>query len=647
MTLKNKIVSADEAIAIIRDGDTICVSGFVGIGTPDELIIALERRFLKERHPSGLTLVFAAAPGDGKERGLNRLAHRGLLKRVVGGHWSLVPKIAELALENAIEAYNLPLGCISHLYREIAAHRPGTISKVGLRTFVDPRDQGGKLNSVTTEDLVELLEIDGEEWLRYKAFPINVAFIRGTTCDPNGNTTMEREALTLDNLASAMAAKNSRGFVIAQVERIAAADSLSPREVQVPGILVDCVVLAEAKNHLQTYGSPYNHAFSGRQRVPLDRIDPMELDERKIIARRCAFDLPLGGVVNLGIGMPEGVATVAAEERILKYLTLTAEPGIVGGIPQGGLDFGAALNPEAVIQQNQQFDFYDGGGLDLACLGLAQVDEVGNVNVSRFGRKLAGAGGFINISQNAKKLLFAGTFTAGGLKIAIADGNLAIVSEGRSQKFIEKVEQITFSGAYAAETGQPVFYVTERCVFRRTSDGMELIEIAPGIDLEKDILPHMNFKPLVRSPRLMSERIFRPEPMGLEQLLLGLSLSDRITYDQARNTLFINFEGFQVRTVQDVDLVRSEVEARCKAIGRKVGLVVNYDGFYLDPMVSDSYMSMITYMQQRYYLTASRYTTSAFMRMKLGAGLAERNLAPHVFETWAEAQAFTAAQSQA
>ena len=509
MTLKNKIVSADEAIAIIRDGDTICVSGFVGIGTPDELIIALERRFLKERHPSGLTLVFAAAPGDGKERGLNRLAHRGLLKRVVGGHWSLVPKIAELALDNAIEAYNLPLGCISHLYREIAAHRPGTISKVGLRTFVDPRDQGGKLNSVTTEDLVELLEIDGEEWLRYKAFPINVAFIRGTTCDPNGNTTMEREALTLDNLASAMAAKNSRGFVIAQVERIAAADSLSPREVQVPGILVDCVVLAEAKNHLQTYGSPYNHAFSGRQRVPLDRIDPMELDERKIIARRCAFDLPLGGVVNLGIGMPEGVATVAAEERILKYLTLTAEPGIVGGIPQGGLDFGAALNPEAVIQQNQQFDFYDGGGLDLACLGLAQVDEVGNVNVSRFGRKLAGAGGFINISQNAKKLLFAGTFTAGGLKIGIADGNLAIMREGRSQKFIEKVEQITFSGAYAAETGQPVFYVTERCVFRRTSDGMELIEIAPGIDLEKDILPHMDFKPLVRSSTT-DERAYLP-----------------------------------------------------------------------------------------------------------------------------------------
>jgi propionate CoA-transferase len=645
MTLKNKIVSADEAIAIVRDGDTVCVSGFVGIGTPDELILALERRFLKDGQPRNLTLVFAAAPGDGKERGLNRLAHLGLLKRVIGGHWGLVPKIAELALDNKIEAYNLPLGSIVHLYRDIAAHRPGTISKVGLKTFVDPRLQGGKLNAVTTEDLVELLEIGGETWLHYKAFPINVALIRGTTCDPNGNITMEREALTLDNLAAAMAAKNSRGFVIAQVERIAASDSLNPREVQIPGILVDCAVLSKPENHMQTYGAAYNHAYSGRQRVPLDRIDPTVLDERKIIARRCAFELPMGGVVNLGIGIPECVAAVAAEERILKYVTLTAEPGIVGGIPQGGLDFGAALNPEAVLQQNQQFDFYDGGGLDLACLGMAQADKDGNVNVSRFGRKLAGSGGFINISQNAKKLLFAGTFTAGGLKVTIADGKLTISSEGKSRKFIEAVEQITFSGQYATEIGQPVFYVTERCVLQRTTARMELVEVAPGIDIEDDILAHMSFKPIVNRPKLMDERIFRPESMGLEQFLLGLSLADRITYDQSRNMLFINFEGFQVRTVHDVDLVRREVEARCRTIGRKVALVVNYDGFYLDPLVSDAYMSMITYMEQRYYLSASRYTTSAFMRMKLGAGLAERNLAPHIFESWAEAQAFTATQN--
>jgi propionate CoA-transferase len=644
MALKNKIVSVDEAIAIIRDGDTMSVSGFVGIGTPDELLLAIERRFLHERHPAGLTLVFAAAPGDGKERGLNRLAHKGLIKRVVGGHWGLVPKIAELAMDNEIEAYNLPLGVVAHLYRDIAARRPGTITKVGLRTFVDPRREGGKLNGITKQDLVELIEIGGETWLRYKTFPINVALIRGTTCDPNGNITMEREALTLDNLASAMAAKNSRGFVIAQVERIAAADSLNPREVQIPGVLVDCVALSKPENHLQTYGTAYNHAYSGRQRVPLDRIEPMALDERKVIARRCAFELPLGGVVNLGIGMPEGVAAVAAEERILKYLTLTAEPGILGGVPQGGLDFGAALNPEAVIQQNQQFDFYDGGGLDLACLGMAQADAAGNVNVSRFGRRLAGAGGFINISQNAKKLLLAGTFTAGGLEVAVGEGKLSIVKEGRAPKFIEAVEQVTFSGDYAADVGQPVFYVTERCVFRRTPAGMELTEVAPGIDIERDILAHMKFKPIVNEPKPMDGRIFRPEPMGLEQLLLGLSLADRITYDQERNILFINFEGFQVRTVDDVDLVRREVEARCKAVGRKVALIVNYDGFYLDPVVTDAYMGMITYMEQRHYSSASRYTTSAFMRMKLGAGLAERNLAPHVFETLTEAQAFIAAQ---
>ena len=568
----NKIVSADEAVAIVRDGDTVCTSGFVGIGTPDELILALERRYLEARQPSGLTLVFAAAPGDGGERGLNRLAHEGLVKRVVGGHWSLVPKLGQLALDDRIEAYNLPLGVISHLYRDIAAGRPGTLSKVGLRTFVDPRQGGGKLNAVTTEDLVELMEIENETWLRYKAFPIHVALIRGTTADTAGNITMEREALTLDNRAAAMAAKNSRGFVIAQVERIAEAGSLNPREVEIPGVLVDCVVLGAPENHRQTYGTAYNHAYSGRQRVPLDRVAPMPLDERKIIARRCAFALPPGGVVNLGIGMPEGVAAIAAEEGVLKYLTLTAEPGIIGGMPQGGLDFGAALNPQAVIHQNEQFDFYDGGGLDLACLGLAQVDGEGDVNVSRFGRKLAGAGGFINISQSAKTLAFAGTFAAGGLEIAVEDGRLRIVREGRSRKFVEAVEQITFSGAYAAETGQPVLYVTERCVFARTPAGMELIEVAPGIDVDRDILAQMGFAPIVRDPKPMDARIFRPEPMGLEHHLLGMSLADRLSYDAARNTLFVNFEGFQVRTIEDVEMVRREFERTCQAIGRKVHL---------------------------------------------------------------------------
>jgi propionate CoA-transferase len=364
----------------------------------------------------------------------------------------------------------------------------------------------------------------------------------------------------------------------------------------------------------------------------------MQLDERKIIARRCAFELPPGGVVNLGIGMPEGVAAVAAEERLLPYLTLTAEPGIIGGMPQGGLDFGAALNPEAVLHQNQQFDFYDGGGLDLACLGMAQADGAGNVNVSKFGRKLAGAGGFINISQNAKKLVLAGTFTAGGLSLVIENGRLRIVHEGRARKFIEAVEHVTFSGDYAAEIGQPVLYVTERCVLQRTRRGMELIEVAPGIDIARDILAHMDFEPIVEHPKLMDGRIFDAAPMGLEQVLLGLGMEERLAYDEARNTLFINFEGFQIRTTDDVDLVRREVERTCRSIGRKVHLVANYDGCQIDPMVADTYFSMITYMQNRYYETASRYTTSAFMRLKLGEALKDRDVAPHVFETRREAQ---------
>ncbi|MDM0109182.1 CoA-transferase [Variovorax sp. J22R24] len=638
--IKDKIVSAQEAVALIRDGDAVSCSGFVGIGTPDALIEALEQRFIETRGPSDLTLVFAAAPGDGKDRGLNRLAHEGLVKRAIGGHWSLVPKLARMATENRMEAYNLPLGTISHLYRDVAAHRAGTISKVGLGTFVDPRNGGGKINASTTEDLVRIMEIDGEEWLFYKTFPVNVALIRGTTADPAGNITMEREALVLDAQAAAMAARNANGLVIAQVERIASTGTLDARSVVVPGVLVDCVVVAPPASHVQTYGTDYNAAYSGEIRVPVDKIEPPTLDERKLIARRCAFELPLGGVINLGIGVPEVVAAVAAEERVLDHLTLTAEPGVIGGMPQGGLDFGAAVNTQALLHQNQQFDFYDGGGLDLACLGMAQVDKAGNVNVSRFGPRLAGAGGFINISQNARRLVFAGTFTTGGLSVSVAGDKVHIETEGRTRKFVDSVEQITFSGALAAQKGQSVLYVTERCVFKLVPAGLQLIEVAPGIDVDRDILAHMAFRPVVEQVTTMHKRIFQAKTMGLAEVLLDLELSDRLSYDTERNTLFANFEGMAIRSTADIDSVRRVFETLCSQIGHKVVLVVNYDGFRLDERLSDAYFEMVGRLQARYYSTATRYTTSAFMRAKLGAALPARNLAPHIFETRAEANEF-------
>ncbi|MEM6585108.1 MAG: CoA-transferase [Pseudomonadota bacterium] len=510
-----KILSADDAVALISDGATLTTSGFVGIGVPDELLSALGARFEAFGHPRDLGLVFAAGQGDGGARGLNHLGHKGLLKRVVGGHWGLAPKVADLALAGEIEAWNLPQGCISQLYRDAAAGKPGMITHVGLETFVDPRLGGGAVNDRSTEPQLELIEIGGEQKLFYKAPRLDVALLRGTTADEDGNVTMEREALIIDNLAQAMAVKNAGGLVIVQVERIARAGSLPARDVQIPGVFVDAVVVAKPENHRQTYATAFSHAFTNRMRPPKSARARMALGARKIIARRCLFELPSGGVVNLGIGMPEGVSAVAAEEGLIDDITLTAEPGVIGGQPASGLDFGAAVDTDAVIPQSSLFDFYDGGGLDMACLGLAQADAAGNVNVSRFGPKLAGAGGFINISQNAKALVFAGTFTARGLDVDVRDGSLSIVKEGSALKFLTDVEQITFAGPRAARLGQPVLYVTERCVFRLEAAGLRLIEVAPGIDLERDILAHMAFKPLMDKVAPMDPRIFGEPPMGL------------------------------------------------------------------------------------------------------------------------------------
>jgi len=636
---RGKIVSAEEAVRVIRDGDTIATGGFVGTGFAEEIAVKLEEQFLKTGKPRDLTLIYAAGQGDGGERGLNHLGHEGLIKRVIGGHWGLAPKLQKLAFENKVQAYNLPQGVISHMYRDIAAHKPRTITTVGLGTFVDPRNGGGKINRLAKEDLVELMIIDGKEYLAYKTFPIHVAMIRGTTADTEGNITMEKEALTLEVLSIAMAAKNSGGFVIVQVERIAEHGNLNARQVKIPGILVDCVVVARPENHWQTFAEFYNPALSCEIKIPMQFIPTMEMNERKIISRRAAFELEPNSVVNLGIGMPEGIANIANEEKIIDYITLTAEPGVIGGLPNGGLNFGTGTNMDCLLDQPYQFDFYDGGGLDVAFLGLAQADKHGNLNVSKFGPKLAGAGGFINISQNAKKIVFVGSFTAGDLKVSVEDGKLRIVQDGKVRKFIDQVEHVTFSGKYAMMKNQPVLFVTERCVFTLTQEGMELIEIAPGIDLEKDILSKMDFKPGIKEPiRLMDERIFKPELMGLKEELLTLHLEDRFIYDPTENLFFVNFEGFAVKTSQEVKEIKETVVNILSPLGKKVYTIVNYDNFTILPDVVDEYTDMVKYLVDHYYSGVTRYTTSAFLRMKLGDALKHRNLAPHIYESGKEAQ---------
>ena len=513
----SKVMSLETAVSMIPDGATVGVGGFIGCGHPQEFSVGIEESFLKSGHPNNLTIMFSAGIGDGTEHlGLNKLGHEGLLKRIIGGHWGLIPKLQKMVFENKVEGYNLPLGTISLMFRDIAGHRAGTFTKIGLKTFVDPRIEGAKMNERSKDDLIEVVNIDNEEWLRYKPFPINVALIRATYCDEDGNATMVKEAATLDSLSIAQAAKNSGGIVLLQVEKVVANGTLDPRMVKIPGIYVDGIVVSRPENHMQTYAEQYNPALSGEVKVPVDSIPPMPLNERKIICRRAAMELDPSAVINLGIGMPEGIANVANEEG-LPGLKLTVEAGGIGGVPNAGTAFGTCTNPDVIIDQPYQFDFYDGGGLGQAFLGLAECDRDGNINVSRFGPKIAGCGGFINITQTSPVVIYCGTFTAGGLKIAVEDGKLKILQEGRIKKFKNDVEQITFSAEFATDTGQKVLYVTERAVFELINGKLTLTEIAPGMDLEKDIFAHMEFKPTIsENLKLMDERLFRDEIMGLK-----------------------------------------------------------------------------------------------------------------------------------
>ncbi len=505
-----KFIEAHEVPGLIRDGDTLYCTGMMMAGLAEEAMVEIEKAFLAGGHPRDLTLYTPVGQGNFKNKGMAHFAHEGLTKRFVAAHFGVGgATLAELIRSNKCEAYNWPQGVLSVMTRQVAGRRGGVFTKVGLGTFVDPRVEGGKVNARAVEDLIEVRQLDGEEWLYFKPPKVNVGLIRGTTADERGNITLDREGVLMEAVNIAQAARACGGIVIAQVEDVAQAGTLHPKQIKVPGVLVDYVYVAKPEHHIQSEKAYFNPALTGDLRMPIHGLQPLPLDERKVIARRASVYLTPGAVLNLGIGMPEGVAAVAAEEGVADQLTLTLETGPIGGIPASGPEFGHSINPEVIVEHTVQFDFYDGGGIDIAFLGLAQADAQGNVNVSKFGGRAVGCGGFINISQNAKKVAFLGTFTAGGLQVAVEDGKLRIVKEGTSRKLIRQVEQISFSGRYAASTGQPVLYITERAVFKLTAEGLELIEIAPGIDLERDVLGQMEFRPLMRDVKTMDEALFR------------------------------------------------------------------------------------------------------------------------------------------
>lgn len=517
--MSGKVMSVEAAVELVGDGDTVAITAAGMVGYPEYLARGLEARFLKTASPRGLTVVAAGGHGVQDERGDSRFGRPGFLKRYVSTHPITVPSIGALMAKNEVEGYAVPQGVMNQLYRACAAGQPGILTKIGIGTYIDPRQDGGKLNAAAAEDLVELMEIDGEEWLFFKTFPVDVALIRGTTADEDGNVTIEREALRLEILEAALAARAGGGRVIVQVQRVRQSGSLKAREVAVPGELVDAVVVVDdiARNHRQTDKVVYSPYLSGEQKRPgiTAARHGAALTPEDVICRRAVQELFPGAIVNIGFGVGAGVGPVAEAEGILDDITFTLEMGTLGGVPTPADDFGAACNATAYMAPSSMFDFYHGGGLDITFLGTAQVDRYGNVNVSRFGNRLTGQGGFIDISQSTPKVVFVTCFSARGFRASVEDARLHIVREGEVPKFVSEVDQITFNGPLAVQSGQEVIYITERAVFRLTKEGLVLTEIAPGVDLERDVLGGMGFVPVV-SPRLrvMDGRIFAPGRMG-------------------------------------------------------------------------------------------------------------------------------------
>ncbi|WP_394140053.1 acyl CoA:acetate/3-ketoacid CoA transferase [Cytobacillus oceanisediminis] len=517
--MEKKKTNAQAVVSSIKNKSTLALCGFTLMGSCETILKGIEDSFLKKGYPNQLTILHAAGHSD-RINGIEHLAYEGLVSKIIGSHWGLAPKWGELINNNKVEAHCLPQGQLTHLFRAMAGGKPGNFSKVGIGTFVDPRNEGGRINerALQNESLVDIIHIQGEEHLFYKQVPIDICIIRGSTADEFGNITMEDEALKLEAISVAQATKRYGGRVVVQVKNFVKRGTLPPRNVVIPGIYVDDIVIAEApiQEHRQTSCAYYNPVFSGWLKEPLEESAPLPLDIRKIIGRRGVKELFPGAIVNLGTGIPgDTVGPVSEEEGILNKINLTVESGVIGGQPLGGTDFGIGRNAEAIIEHPYQFDYYTGRGVDITYMGTAEIDFNGNVNVSKFGTKTVGCGGFIDITQNARKVIFCSTFTAGGCEVEVKNNQLSIITEGKFRKFKNLVNQITFSGEFSKIQNQEVLYITERAVFQLTPDGLMLIERAPGINLERDILANMDFKPLISSNlKTMDKDIFSADKMG-------------------------------------------------------------------------------------------------------------------------------------
>ncbi len=517
-------MTGEQAAQMIESGKTIATIGMTLVSASETILKALEQRFLETGAPNQLTLLHSCGQSD-RDRGIQHFAHEGMLARIVGGHWGLQPKIMKLIAENKLLAYNFPQGQFAQLYRSMAGGEPGKITKVGLGTFIDPRMGGGKMNELTKDapELIDVVTIGGEEYLRYKPIPIDYCIIRGTRIDENGNLSTEEEAMSLEVFSAVMACKRFGGKVIAQAKYKVAANTIHCKQVTVPGVFIDAAVICPEPevDHRQTHSFAFNPAYCGNVRVPDGGESAIPLTVRKVIGRRAMMELSANDILNVGTGIPNDVVgPIIAEEGISDDVTITVESGIYGGVPMGGIDFGIAKNNFALVRHDDQFDFYNGQGVDITFMGAGQIDAEGNVNATRLGPNPTGAGGFIDITTNAKHVVFCSTFTGKGLECDFTGGKLRIVKEGSLIKFVNQLQQVSYNGLIARKKGQKMHYVTERAVFELRPEGLVLTEIAEGIDLQTQILDLMEFRPIIsRRLRVMPAAIYRDGVFGLKQLL--------------------------------------------------------------------------------------------------------------------------------